>query len=94
MYKKILFKKFSHGFHDADGKFINTGRSWSVSGVLIHDSEWSKYNFRLSGKPIPEYPTVDWSLKYRQAEILEYTQNLALMPVELQQYFENRFIFG
>jgi hypothetical protein len=93
MYKKLLFKRFVHGYHDADGVFVNTGRSWCVGGVQVHESDWDKYNFRVTGT-IPELPTVDWSLKYRQAEIQEYTKQLATVPQDLRDYFETRYING
>jgi len=94
MYKKLLFKKFSSGFHDASGNFVKTGRSWFTGGVLVHESEWSKYDFRINGKGIPELHTVDYSLKYRQDEIKRATALYALMPADLRADCEARYIKG
>lgn len=94
MFKKMLFKQFSHGHINEDGVFVNTGRKWFVGGVLVHESEWDKYNFRTNGKKIPEFPTVDWSLKFRQNDVKRFNDNFARMPLDLQADVTNRFING
>ena len=89
MFKKLLFKTNSYGFIDKQGKWVATEKSQPVGGVLIHESEWDKYNFRITGK-IPQIHTVDWSLKFRQAEIAECNKRWDSLTQDLKDYFCDR----
>ena len=89
MFKKLLFKRNSFGFINQEGVFVKTEKSQPVGGVLIHESEWDKYNFRITGK-IPQIHTVDWTLKFRQDEIAETNKTWNTLPKNLQQYFMDR----
>ena len=89
MFKKLLFKRNSFGFINQKGQWVATEKTQPVGGVLIHESEWNKYNFRITGK-IPQIHTVDYSLKFRQAEIFETNRIWPTLPADLQQYFCDR----
>jgi hypothetical protein len=89
MFKKLLFKTNSFGFVNKKGEFIKTEKTQPVGGVLIHESEWDKYDFRITGN-IPQIHTVDYSLKFRQDEIAKSNQIWLTLPEDLKQYFQNR----
>ena len=89
MFKKLLFKRNSFGFINKQGQWVATEKTQPVGGVLIHESEWNKYNFRVTGK-IPQIHTVDYSLKFRQDEVAETNRTWDSLPKDLQDYFCNR----
>jgi hypothetical protein len=62
MYVKVLFKKWVHGFYNEQGQWEKKVGDYSASygAVLVHESDVAKYKGKY-----PEYPTVDYSLKYR-----------------------------
>lgn len=89
MFKKLLFKTTSFGFTNQKGDFVKTEKTESFGGVLIHESEWVKYDHRVTGV-IPQIHTVDYSLKFRQNDIAQSNLIWPRLTEDLKKYFENR----